>query len=379
MEVLARRGQTRARVLPASRAVGGVLVGIEEEVFITEPDRPTLNSLYYLARLLWRDPGFYYTHSASNFARGWDVRSCLMGGVEVATRPAGSPEEAVWDLAAHRRELAAVAGGLVVPVGHLFDLEAPTNTCGLHVHLGPLPDPRRSYAAIVRYLPVLAAMTVNSPFAGGRDAGASYRMQRSFAIGPLRSDWTYRFQDVIYSRRLGTIEIRVFDPFWDLERLRWLVSACVAVALIDRPVKADIDLYNRLREVVAREGYARPVRRLYQELASFFPLPERFLLHPPAEETRRLYRTRGTVGAYTALDRAYRLGGLDEAGERPLAGEAKSRPGQERRADALPGAGPRGRARSLALPVRAAVGFVGYFLPKAPYVILKAWREWREG
>lgn len=360
-------------------AGAGLLVGLEEEVFITEPARPTLNSLYYLARLLWLNPGFYYTHSASNFARGRDARTCLMGGVEIATRPAGSPDEAVRDLALRRRELASVAGGLVVPVGHLFDLEAPTNTCGLHVHLGALPDPRRSYAAIVRYLPVLAAMTVNSPFAGGRDAGASYRMQHSFAIGPLRGDWTYRFQDVIYSRRLGTIEIRVFDPFWDLERLRWLVGACVAVALHEEPVQADLDLYNRLREVVAREGYGRPLRRLYRELSAFYPLPERLLLHPPAEETRRLYRARGTVGAYAALDHAYRLGRRPLAGEAlsPLSRSARGRSDQPAVLAEETGFG--GVARSLRAPVKLAAGFVGYYLPKAPYVVLKAWREWKEG
>ncbi len=340
---------------------GGILLGLEEEVFITEPRRPSLNSLYYLARLLWRDPAFYYAHSASNFARGRDVRSCLMGGVEIATRPAPLPAGAVRDLARRRRDLAAAADGLLVPVGHLFDLEAPTNTCGLHVHLGGLPHPRRSYAALVRYLPVLAAAAVNSPLAGGRDVGVSYRMQRSFAIGPLRSDWTYRFQDLIYSRRLGTIEIRVFDPFWDLERLRWLLGACVAVALLERPVAADIDHYNRLREVVAREGYGGPLRRLYRELAAFYPFPEELLLHPPAEETRRLHRQRGVEGTYAVLDRAYRYGEAP-----PLAARGGGRP-------ARPAGG------WLVTPVRLAGGVVGYLLPKAPYVAFKAWREWGKG
>ncbi len=337
-------------------------MGIEEEVFITEPRRPSLNSLYYLARLLWRDPVFYYTHSASNFARGRDARSCLMGGVEIATRPAAGPAAAVRDLTRRRRELALAADGLLVPVGHLFDLEAPTNTCGLHVHLGGLPYPRRSYAALVRYLPVLAAATVNSPLAGGRDVGVSYRMQRSFAIGPLRSDWAYRFQDIIYSRRLGTIEIRVFDPFWDLERLRWLLGACLAVAQLERPVALDLDRYNRLREVVAREGYGGPLRRLYRELAAFYPLPEELLLRPPAEETRRLHRQRGVEGAYLALDRAYRFG------KPPTLTE-----------EGGPGRRPLSVGALLGAPARLAAGLVGYLLPKAPYVALKAWREWREG
>ncbi len=32
------------------------IFGIEEEVFVTEPQRPTLRSFYYLARLLAKNP-----------------------------------------------------------------------------------------------------------------------------------------------------------------------------------------------------------------------------------------------------------------------------------------------------------------------------------
>ena len=59
--------------------------GVEEEVFITEPERPTIRSLYFLAKLLARNPRYYYTHSASNFSRGPDLRQGLMSGVEIST------------------------------------------------------------------------------------------------------------------------------------------------------------------------------------------------------------------------------------------------------------------------------------------------------
>jgi hypothetical protein len=70
------------------RAAPRITLGLEEEVFITTPTRPTLDALYVLAKLLWRNPRDYYKHTASNFARGRDARQCLMSSVEIATRPA---------------------------------------------------------------------------------------------------------------------------------------------------------------------------------------------------------------------------------------------------------------------------------------------------
>ncbi|MGB9620213.1 MAG: hypothetical protein ACPL7K_07360, partial [Armatimonadota bacterium] len=90
--------------------------GIEEEVFITEPERPTIRSLYYLARLLARNPLFYYTHSAHNFTRGRDVRVGIMSGVEISTAIHEDPDAVVDDLARRRADLAAVTSGLIVPV-----------------------------------------------------------------------------------------------------------------------------------------------------------------------------------------------------------------------------------------------------------------------
>ena len=138
--------------------------GIEEEVFVTEPERPTLRSLYYLARLLARDPRFYYTHSAHNFARGRDVKQGVMSGVEVSTIISSDVEALVDDLQRRRADLSAVCSGLIVPTGHLLNYDAPSNTSALHIHIGGVTDKKRVYGNLIHFLPVLPLFTINSFF-----------------------------------------------------------------------------------------------------------------------------------------------------------------------------------------------------------------------
>lgn len=70
-------------------------MGLEEEVFITEPTLPSLGALWHLARLLWSNPSYYYAHSASNFARGRDLRQSIMSGVEISTGIHSGPDDLV--------------------------------------------------------------------------------------------------------------------------------------------------------------------------------------------------------------------------------------------------------------------------------------------
>jgi hypothetical protein len=154
-------------------AASCVTLGLEEEVFITTPTRPTLDALYALAKLLGRNPRYYYKHTASNFARGRDARQCLMSSVEIATRPHAAIDALLGELRTHRAALADAAGdAYLVPVGHLFDLDAPTNTAGLHIHIGA-PAERRHivYANLAHFLPLLILLSASSPYAGGRYFG----------------------------------------------------------------------------------------------------------------------------------------------------------------------------------------------------------------
>jgi glutamate---cysteine ligase / carboxylate-amine ligase len=113
-----------------------------------------------------------------------------------------------------------------------------TPPCGLHVHVG-MPDPETAVAvanAMRRHLPLLAALTANSPFRDGADTGLAsaraaavrsyprFELPRAFrdyedflrvadqliaAAGV--DDYTYIWWDVRPHPNLGTVEVRGMD------------------------------------------------------------------------------------------------------------------------------------------------------------------------
>jgi hypothetical protein len=393
-------------------AASCVTLGLEEEVFITTPTRPTLDALYALAKLLWRNPRCYYKHTASNFARGRDARQCLMSSVEIATRPHTDIDALLEELRTHRAALADAAGdAYIVPVGHLFDLDAPTNTAGLHIHVGAPHERRQTvYANLAHFLPLLILLSASSPYAGGRYFGQSYRVASSFAIGVLRDDPYYRFQDLILARRLGTIEIRACDPIWDLARLRVLLEAVQAIAQLPTARPIDRARYAALRYQAARIGYTPDLQALHRELSTVYAIPEALLKTTIADELR------GCVQAFQPsppVSPAYGRVGLWRA-EAKLPPNAEAALQHSKRLPATPlshcvgeGLGVRVKKTDISQqallhlyarlnhayrtgrwePVaphavrpsawRGALGLLGYYLPRLPYTAYKAWAEWR--
>lgn len=343
--------------------------GLEEEVFLTYPDRPTLDGFWPLARLLWSDPSTWYTRTASNFARGRDRALCLMSGVEIATAPAADVEEAVARLAGARRALARRTDGWMVALGALPGLLLPTNTCGLHVHVGGLADRLAAYRRLAHFLPLLACALQNAPDV----RRPSFRLARSYAIGPLTGDPAFRFQDLILPRRLPTVEIRVFDSCWDLAPIRAVLRAVRAIVALDRDFPLDVETYARLRQAVVEEGYGPHVRPLYLELSAFVEVDEAIFAHPPADTVRRLLGgadpasppRESLLSLFAELDGRYRASAAPRHAAEPgtpaeaAAGSRKAAPRPTPRASAP----------------RAALGLVAYGLPKLPYVAWKAWVE----
>ncbi|GIV04451.1 MAG: hypothetical protein KatS3mg016_0026 [Fimbriimonadales bacterium] len=346
--VIATPAAGRLLHAPANRS--GATYGLEEEIFITEPARPTLSALYVMAKLLWRNPRYYYKHSATNFARGKEIRQCLMSSVEIATRAHSDLDALLADLQARRADLIRAAGNAyLVPIGHLFDLQAPTNTGGLHIHIGVATERRETvYANLAYFLPLLMLLSASSPYAEGRYFGQSFRIAHSFAIGALRRDPYYRFQDLILARRLGTIEIRALDPIWDMQRLRWLLGAVDAIVALPDARPLDLDRYAALREQAAYIGYTPDLQRLYTELRAIVELPESLLHHTVSDALAACMVNEGLLRTYARLNHAYRTGQWA-----PMEPHAVT-----------PSWG------------RAVLGLLGYYLPKLPYIAYKAWAEW---
>jgi gamma-glutamyl:cysteine ligase YbdK (ATP-grasp superfamily) len=416
-------------------AASCVTLGLEEEVFITAPTRPTLDALYALAKLLWRNPRDYYKHTASNFARGRDARQCLMSSVEITTRPHTDIDALLDELRTHRAALADAAGdAYILPVGHLFDLDAPTNTAGLHIHVGAPHERRQTvYANLAHFLPLLILLSASSPYAGGRYFGQSYRVASSFAIGALRDDPYYRFQDLILSRRLGTIEIRACDPIWDLARLRVLLEAVQAIAQLPTARPIDRARYAALRHQAACVGYTPDLQALHHELSTVYAIPEALLETTIADELRGcvqafqpsppvspacgrggLWRAEAQLPPNAEADSsALQRGGLWRA-EAQLPPNAEAALQHSKRLPATPlshcvgeGLGVRVKKTDISQqallhlyarlnhayrtgrwePVaphavrpsawRGALGLLGYYLPRLPYTAYKAWAEWR--
>jgi len=324
------------------------IYGMEEEVFVTEPEKPSLKSLYYLARLLKKDIGFYYTHTASNFSRGKDVRQGLMSGVEISTDIHSDVSSLIDDFTRRRDDLISFCEGLIVPLGHLINYCTPTNTCAFQIHVGGIKDKTRAYNNLVHFLPLLALLTMNSPGTCGGYFGQSFRIAKSFAIGELRDDWKYRFQDIIYAKRLGTIELRIFDPTWDLSRIRLLLNLIDAIVKAEKHYPLDKELYNKIRPKIVLTGFCEELKEPLAELKELLEMDDEFFRATCSDKVWRFFEKEGLINTYSAMDNAYRTGNFAPA-RMPEKGQ-----------DLL----------------KISLGFGGYFIPKLPYVLWKYWREW---
>jgi glutamate---cysteine ligase / carboxylate-amine ligase len=144
-----------------------------------------------------------------------------------------------------------------------------TPPCGLHVHVG-MPDPEtavRTANAFRLYLPVLQALSANSPFQEGVDSGHAsartsvvrsyprFQVPRQFrdyedflavadqlAAAAGVDDYTYIWWDVRPHPRLGTVEVRAVDVQVDpltSSAIAALVQA-IAAKELDRPTDPGI-------------------------------------------------------------------------------------------------------------------------------------------
>jgi glutamate---cysteine ligase / carboxylate-amine ligase len=266
-------------------------VGIEEEVMLLAPRRGALSQS--IGEVLAALPDQLHgkvtseTHSAavelttgvhshvdgavaelSELRR--DIASVLHG-LQLAAAVAGTHPFAVWD------EMVVAPGARHQGVlGSVRALARREPTFALHVHVG-LPDPEVAMRVANRmrvHLPLLLALSANSPYWQGRDTGlASARtplFQAFPRVGiprqfPSFRDWadsidllirtdtlpdpTYIWWDVRPQPRFGTVEIRIMDAQTSLDRVGPLVA-----------------LVQSLARLEATEGYAADVAVNAQEV-----------------------------------------------------------------------------------------------------------------
>lgn len=318
--------------------------GIEEEVFLIDKGKPAIDSLYPLFMLFRKNPSFYYFHTAANLARSREFFNFFVASVEISTGVADSAEEVVSELEFLRKELVKNCPQKIACLGMLPEYtDYRSLVAGLHIHLSGDFELEKTRLKLARYLPALLLLTANSPSL--KNEYLSNRILSNPFAGAVLTDAYERFQDIIISRRLGTLELRIFDPCPELERYRLLLEAIRRIIELDEEPELTIEEYFKLRQQAARWGVKDPgVRMLVEELAGKIDFDAVCFQSPPAVRTRRLFKKYSTEKAYEYLDSLYREG-VRFSGELP----------------------PK--------VLRALIGFFGYYLPKMPYVAYKYLKE----
>jgi len=214
-----------------------------------------------------------------------------------------------------------------------------TPPCGLHVHIG-MPDPETAVQvanALRHHVPLLQALTANSPFWDGTDSGLAsartavvrayprFQMPREFrdyedfcriadqliaAAGV--EDYTYIWWDVRPHPRLGTVEVRALDT-------QTTVRTNAAIAgLIQALAAKEVDEAGRreLSREALEESYFQASRyglgaMLLRDDGSTAPAAE--IARRTVEEVRPYARPLGGEDALIEIDRIVREGnGADD-------------------------------------------------------------------
>jgi carboxylate-amine ligase len=274
---------------PTPHEEGAYTVGVEEEVMLL--DQLTWALAHRIDSVLPRLP-----HSRDNRFTAETHGSAL----EIQTGVHGRVDDAIEELGALRRELdetlkplsmrAAGAGThpfavwqeIVVSAGERYqfvygsmrELARREPTFGLHVHVG-VPGPEAAIHAANRlrtHIPLLLALSVNSPFWQGRDTGLASARTPLFQAFPrvgiprafadyaeyvetvdvlIRCDAvpepTFLWWDVRPQPRFGTVEVRIMDA------QTTLADTAAIAALVQSIVHAEVEGGERLERPMPQE------------------------------------------------------------------------------------------------------------------------------
>jgi glutamate---cysteine ligase / carboxylate-amine ligase len=270
---------TQATVLPSFRGNASFTLGVEEELHVVAPD--TLAPLHATDGLIgWTSPsGARATGEISH------------GMIELITPVCARAGEAARILSELRADGAGrgmtLLGAGLHPDGRFGSVrhrDGPryaqiadsmrgvmrqTPHCGVHVHVG-MPDPETAIRAcngMRKWIPLLQALSANSPFWYGQDSGlASARavicnsFPRSGIPRPFRNygdfehtvrelqsvgdcpDYSLIWWDLRPHPRLGTLEIRALDAQSSPEDLAGLIALAHCLAVFEATGPSGPDL-----------------------------------------------------------------------------------------------------------------------------------------
>ena len=270
--------------------------------------------------------------------------------IELKTTVCSSPDEVLRELRETRRAIGeagfellgsglhptAAAGEAALIAKPRYDVVREdfgdllsTPPCGLHIHVG-IPDPDIAVAvanAFRLYLPLLQALSANSPFREGVDSGHAsarasvvrsyprFQLPRRFrdyedfcrvadqliaAAGV--DDYTYIWWDVRPHPRSGTVEVRAVDVPTDAATSSAVAALIQAIAAkeLDRPSAPD--LYREALE----ESYFQTARHGLEAQILFdgeTPEAVRDVGRRVLESVRPYARELGTNGALVEIER----------------------------------------------------------------------------
>ncbi|HEX6390026.1 MAG TPA: YbdK family carboxylate-amine ligase [Solirubrobacteraceae bacterium] len=272
-------------------------IGLEEELFLVDPEDGHLVNT-----------GQQILEQLGDLERG-DVKNELHRSmIELITGVCTTAREAVAELCALRRAVLATGTGIVACGTHPTAVEGDsqftekrryerihellgdagaTPVCALHIHVG-MPDPDtaiRVFNGLRRHLPLLEAVSANSPYRHGRDTGLASARQLTLRSWPragvpramtdiddfLRStarltkvaevpDYTFHWWKLRPHPRIGTVEIRALDTQLAPRHTAALAAAVQSLALHEsraRPVEdPPAELIDEASFRAAREGVA---------------------------------------------------------------------------------------------------------------------------
>jgi glutamate---cysteine ligase / carboxylate-amine ligase len=270
-------------------------LGLEEELFLVDPqDGHLVNT------------GAEVIEQIGELSRGEIKNELHRSQIELITGVCKTAQEAVAELCELRRTVLATGAGIVACGTHPTAVEGDslftekrryerihellgdagaTPVCALHIHVG-MPDPDaaiRVFNGLRRHLPLLEAISANSPYRHGRDTGLASARQLTLRSWPragvpramadfddfLRStarltqvaevpDYTFHWWKLRPHPRIGTVEIRALDTQLSPRHTAALAAAVQSLALHESRCRAvegpPIEVLDEASFRAAREG-----------------------------------------------------------------------------------------------------------------------------